>query len=414
MINEEEVLVYFVVGDIGDPGSRRNAVAHAMSQLQNKLFSESRQSVSFVISTGDNLYSKREPEEHDFTSIVESMLDKVPTHWFFCLGNHDVKKGKYEWHRRHNGRSGDNGWHWHCPAPAYSIEDCVPGICKGLIDIQIINTNKLQSGWPRGGKPPGPSSFYTSNDRSWWKEQKVTLERLLANSDIHRRWNTVIGHHPAEYVPISFKEHYVPVFKYFHTTFMRGGRDSRSKRMALNHILRRGCDLYICGHQHLMADMKLKPSSSGSRPLSETRCRFIVMGCSSKLEQDEDDFEECISYSNTVEENPTARRFTATATTKADESSPGPVKLDYKSIPNSVHRGDQQLTETKIQAEYSRRYDSEWVKQGNLGFCCVQVSKSALKVNFYSVDFSSWMEGGCDTVDFCCVHTFEITKGELC
>ena len=62
------------------------------------------------------------------------------------------------------------------------------------------------------------------------------------------------------------------------------------KRVGLAHVLRRNADLYLCGHQHLSAYMKL--SNHGNyRPKDEQRCLFAIIGNSSKLDQDEGDFD---------------------------------------------------------------------------------------------------------------------------
>jgi hypothetical protein len=329
---------FFVVGDIGCAGIERARVADSMSKLN----SESSQKCDFVIATGDNVYGSRSLDvEH--SALVEEMLQKVPVPWFFCLGNHDVKGEKFEWHRRYSGSRGDSGWSWNCPCPAYSIDELSPDLTCGLACITVINTNKLNKSnlWFGGGAPPGPSpGFYESDDKRWWREQKESLERRL--NDAGDRWKIVIGHHPAEYVAMNLTEHRIPGARYFKTTFMRGGRQSRKDRYGLNHILRRGADLYICGHQHVMAHMKLleKPPK---RPISETRCEFSIVGASSKLEQDPEDVE----------------KDTDDFATEATDSLP------------------------------QERYSSYWECQGRLGFAVVDVSESLLSITYYGVHQST-------------------------
>ena len=70
---------------------------------------------------------------------------------------------------------------------------------------------------------------------------------------------------------------------------MRGGGHSQKARWGLAHIVRRGADLYLCGHQHLMAHMRV--AAQRDHRGDETRCHFAIVGNSSKLEQDEGDFD---------------------------------------------------------------------------------------------------------------------------
>ena len=217
----DEYLIFLVVGDIGDVGPTRVIVADAMARLNAMWRSDGEvPPASFVLTTGDNIYKKGRPTAEDFDLLVNDMISKLPVPWFATLGNHDVKAGKYDWHTEHNNTTED-GWSFHCPSPAYSLDEVVPGVTKGLIDIFVINTNKLQSGWPRGGTPPGPSTFYKSNNRHWWKEQKQSLTSRLADARSQGKWTLVTGHHPVEYVPLTLTEHHIPGLKYFKTTYMR-------------------------------------------------------------------------------------------------------------------------------------------------------------------------------------------------
>ena len=105
-----------------------------------------------------------------------------------------------------------------------------------------------------------------------------------------KRWKVVVGHHPAEYVYLSRKEHGLWGIRYFSTTFIRGNPKNMMNRGGLAHILRKQADLYLSGHQHLSAYMKL--SDSGGRPKAEQHCLFAIVGNSSKLDQDEGDFDD--------------------------------------------------------------------------------------------------------------------------
>ena len=120
------------------------------------------------------------------------MLDKLPLPWFACMGNHDSKPAGAAWHRAHDGTAtasytsmderqrgavasassvqsacaaisavvggeanegtdGDEdegrGWSWHCPGPAFNLEEVAlqrlgRPLCHNLIDINFVNTNK--------------------------------------------------------------------------------------------------------------------------------------------------------------------------------------------------------------------------------------------------------------------------------
>ena len=278
------MLKFFIFGDIGHAGECRSIVADAAAQLQKNWKEQNETLAKFVLTTGDNIYGNS--DESAFYNLQTEMMNKLPLPWFFCLGNHDVKKQKYEWHRSKDGIRGDSGWSWHCPSPAYTVPN---DITMNLIDLHVINTNKLTKGVKRADAPGPAADFYTSTSERWWKEQKLSLEeKLKRNGDINqddsknKRWQVVVGHHPAEYVYLSLKEHGIWGIRYFPTTFMRGNMKHMHKRVGLAHVLRRNADLYLCGHQHLSAYMKL--SNHGNyRPKDEQRCLFAIIGNSSKL-----------------------------------------------------------------------------------------------------------------------------------
>ena len=173
-----------------------------------------------------------------------------------------------------------------CPAPAYrgndflSAQQCPPG----LLEVFVINTNKLSKALPRAALGPA-AGFYTARDAQWWKQQKESLRRRLAASPA--RWKVVVGHHPCEFVPCSVLEHRTPLVRYFAATFMRGGRKSRARRQGLSHVIGRQADLYLCGHQHLLASLSLDPRGAALPP-DECRCHFAIVGASSQLDDDPD------------------------------------------------------------------------------------------------------------------------------
>ncbi len=277
---EEAFLRFFVVGDPGQPGPDRKAVAIGMAFLQAEWERNGEPLALFVISTGDNNYTAA-CDEGAYERMEEEMLRVVPLPWLMALGNHDVTPQKALWHfQRHASPDG----RWICPSPAFRAGDYLKFAsaqsqrCFDLIDLYVINTNKYNAVIRRDSA--GPSTFYQSRDPNWWREQKRTLERCLSVPS--RRWKIVVGHHPCEYISWNFCEHSLPVVRFLTTTFMRGSPKSQLSRRGLAHVIRRGADLYLSGHQHLFAAMRL---SAIGRPVDETRCFFVIVGASSVLDQ---------------------------------------------------------------------------------------------------------------------------------
>jgi hypothetical protein len=277
---KEKMERFFVVGDPGQPGPDRVAVAKAMNFLQQEWASKGEPVALFVLSTGDNHYPNDTSKA--FETLEEEMLDIVPLPWAFVLGNHDVSPELYRWHtRHHNQRNG----RWICPGPAYRLSDHLVLDIFNQIEIYVINTNKFKKIVRSNAIGPAPL-FYQSVDSNWWSEQKKNLSHLLSSTSQHK-WRIVAGHHPCEYVPWNFAEHRLPVVRYMAATFMRGSAIHRVRRQSLAHVIRRGADLYLSGHQHLMAIMRL---SALGRSHVETRCTFVVVGASSILDQEKEEF----------------------------------------------------------------------------------------------------------------------------
>lgn len=171
-------------------------------------------------------------------------------------------------------------------------------------------------------------------------------------------------------MPFSLKEHLLPGVRYFFTTFMRGGWASRKARprWGLAHILRRQADLYVCGHQHLMAHMQLRPSKS--RPSEETHCHFAIVGNSSKTEQDVGDFDD-----------------------ELPASAPGGDWLGWLSwLSGSLGRKDANAAEGGGHGETPatpalnpKRYATEWASMDTIGFALAEVSEARFKLTFFAV-----------------------------
>lgn len=261
-----------------------------MSALQNQWITRDELPASFIVTTGDNIYQGTADEEA-FQLLAREVLDLAPPlPWIIALGNHDIEGSKYRWHVERHGRKGDSGWEWICPSGAFALDywfrswhlSCghagVP--VSELLDMFVVNTNRMRKMIRRNAPAPA-QGFYSTTSKDWWKQQKASLSRLLARQG--GAWKLVVGHHPSEYVSLNFTEHDMFLARFFATTFMRGGRSTQKKRQGLSHIIRRGADLYLCGHQHLFSFMHL--AHSPHRPESETKCRFAIVGASSTLDE---------------------------------------------------------------------------------------------------------------------------------
>eukprot|EP00811_Abedinium_folium_P032311 NODE_5367_length_1778_cov_5.918837.p1 GENE.NODE_5367_length_1778_cov_5.918837~~NODE_5367_length_1778_cov_5.918837.p1 ORF type:complete len:520 (-),score=133.58 NODE_5367_length_1778_cov_5.918837:218-1723(-) len=360
---------FFVVGDIVQAGPRRAAVADAMAQLQSAWAADGEATAAFVICTGDQIYG--EPTAASFDLLAQEMMDKVPLPWIPCLGNHDVggNNAGWHWHRGRNGLRGAAGWRWLCPAPAFALDDVCPGLA-GPVDLVVINTNKLRTvsrltAPARGhylaadGSPARP--FYQSTEHGqWWRDQKLALEHHFQaagpRAAVGGRWRIIVGHHPCEFADdagiSAYTEHRLPIAKYFATTYMRGGPKASKCRWGLAHVLRREADLYICGHQHLMAHLVL--ALKERRPADERDCEFTIVGSSSKTEQDEGDFEDDFAIAKHLQ--------------------PRPAQLDRECSVSNVSDGAR------------KRYASPWSCK-HVGFAVVDASAESgaqgLSITFY-------------------------------
>mmetsp|Transcript_30875 Transcript_30875/g.86165 ORF Transcript_30875/g.86165 Transcript_30875/m.86165 type:complete len:428 (-) Transcript_30875:101-1384(-) len=373
---------FFVLGDIGHPGAGRARVATAMSRLQQAWQSGGELPASFVVSTGDQVYGPATGEAFD--RLEAEVLCHLRLPWLACLGNHDVKRqyAGWAWNNSRHGMRSASGWSWLCPAPAYSLDHACAGL-GGPVDIVVANTNKYRGvrrlGPPASGEyigDGGPARpFYTSSDTSWWREQKRGVEdHFQGESQRSRRWRVVVGHHPSEYAEESgvapMFEHRVPVARYFLSSFMRGGPISRSHRWGLSHVLRRHVDLYLCGHQHLMAHLRL--ASDGTRPPEEQRCRYAIVGSSSKTDQDDGDFDDAIDDGSPVSDASPSR-------TPASRDRVSAMRRAFTFADARQFRGD---------GSSGGRYSEAWVCR-RLGFASILATKERLEVAFYEVGETS-------------------------
>jgi hypothetical protein len=380
----------------------------------------------------------QDPSEAAFEVLVSEMLNRVRLPFVMCLGNHDISPSMYHWHVDRHGRRGDSGWSWVCPAAAFTVADFLPFPIANL-DLTVINTNKIK-GVVRRLPPADAPGFYSARGLDWWKQQKLSLESHLAAAALQPGpiWSIVVGHHPCEFVPLNFVEHRLPVLRYFKASFMRGSRKHNRQRFGLAHIIRRGSDLYLCGHQHIFAAMRLR-GEPPHRPVNEARCTFVVVGASSRLDQSPDDFDGAASESDIrdPERPPSEAKIIntkcyvsgdpeivaqiqgasvdgdagagagaspAVSDSTASSGSRLPVlpSFDYaslKSEESSTEAFPVSLTEDKatkvnvqcqpsctVMHELNSRYALEWRGSPNIGFVSVEVAASALTLRYYYVD----------------------------
>jgi hypothetical protein len=212
------------------------------------------------------------------------------------------------------------------------------------------------------------------------------------------RWGVVVGHHPAEYA--AFSEHRIPGIRYFSSTFMRGGLVGARSRWGLAHVLRRQADFYICGHQHLMAHMRLRPSKSCLT--EETRCHFAIVGNSSNTEQDLGDFDDDSPASATaglgsrlVSLLGNLLGLLADCTARMDEPIRKSITCQNNSWLNSSLGSSlgldvdctAKMDETigTLITGQNKRYAEQWTDTDNVGFAVADVSRAQFRMDFYRV-----------------------------
>lgn len=343
-------------------------MAKAMAELQLSWAKRGERLATFVVGTGDQVYHGADAAA--FHALEHEVLERLPLPWVLCLGNHDMAGNwaGWHWHHSRHGRAAEAGWSWICPAPSYSLDAVRPGLA-GPVDLVVINTNKFKGAFRT--RPPAAgayqhaeggdaSPFFQSDGPLWWREQKHALGQHLRDGGPPAggggRWRVVVGHHPCEYARQTdwkgWAEHQIPLLRYCTTTFMRGGLASQKDRRGLAHVVRRGADLYICGHQHLMAHMCLRETRQ--RRLEETRCQYAVVGCSSKTDQDEGDFDD-----GSIDRD------------RINAGSALPCSSTSRSLPVGS----------------SKSYSHEWICADRLGFAVVDAcaEEGRLRIVFYAV-----------------------------
>ena len=173
-----ESVPFLVVGDWGEHSAGQVAVAAAMGDVANQIRSQ------FVISTGDNFYSRGVASVSDpqWQTTFESAFSapSLQTSWYAVLGNHDYR-GSVAAEVHYSDRSD----RWRMPS-RYWRQDIAFGdetISFFMLDTYpLTHMSALRSHVPIVG------------DASEAHQQLRWLETELSASQ--SRWKFAVGHHP--------------------------------------------------------------------------------------------------------------------------------------------------------------------------------------------------------------------------
>ena len=221
---------FLIIGDWGRKGKfHQREVAVQMEKVAAQYH------CNFVISTGDNFYSKGVKSVHDahwqksFEQVYAAPSLNIP--WYSVLGNHDYRgniQAQIDYSRKSD--------RWYMPARYYSLTKHVDSVTTAL--FVFLDTNELLH--PQKGQ----------DARRQWK----WLEDVLSHSSA--RWKFVVGHHPV-----------------YSGSPMHG--DNPELIRHLRPLLEKyGVQVYFCGHDH---DLQyLKPPG---------RVHYIVSGAGSQLRE---------------------------------------------------------------------------------------------------------------------------------
>ena len=130
-----------------------------------------------------------------------------------------------------------------------------------------------------------------------------------------------------------------------------------------------------------MSEMSMSISRKRSR--DETKCRFIIVGNSSKTEEDPEDFDE-FSELNFAHPSKTDKEGELESTHQKDDED---VKIAVSNNNGNVEVSKPNIVTSNVDTTSANpRYQSEWVCQGKLGFASVHVTRETLTYRFYVVD----------------------------
>jgi len=177
---KNDSISFIVIGDWGNNGNKKQKlVAQSMDNLAAK------RKVDFIISTGDNFYSKGVDSKDDsLWQIAYQQVYNLPyikdLDWYVVLGNHDYQgnyKAQLDYSRVDN--------NWILPNNYYSKEKFADNFTAKFI---FADTNPLKkSYWEK------PDTYRYINEQDT-AAQLHWLDSTLTSSTAN--WNIVIGHHP--------------------------------------------------------------------------------------------------------------------------------------------------------------------------------------------------------------------------
>lgn len=239
------MLRFVALGDTGKANEGQYAVGRALA-----VACEQRGGCAFGMLLGDNFYPTGVDSVDDaqWEDKFEKPYEPVPFPFWVVLGNHDYGgdgAGWEYWRTDHQVSYTARSAKWKMPSKHYTFSD-------GPIDFFALDTNAIF--WDQGG------------------EQERLMPQRYANAV--RPWRIAFGHHP--YIsngPHGNAGKYDDI-----PSFLNLFADGRHvKKFMENHICSK-VDLYLCGHDHNLQDLKPKCGTE-----------FIVSGAgasTTKLERD--------------------------------------------------------------------------------------------------------------------------------
>jgi hypothetical protein len=145
-----------------------------------------------------------------------------------------------------------------------------------------------------------------------------------------------------------------------------------------------------------MAHLKLRAKPT-KRDLDETHCNFVILGNSSTLDNEEGEFDEDYDRLSGVEEQ--GESFSGNGTvpnvfsgncsaSETIEKTEKVGKIEMKEGPNG---GGSASTNNaaSLASDSGKRYETEWVRQGQYGFATVLASKTTCVFTFFSVNIET-------------------------
>jgi len=188
------------LGDFGTGSTQQMKVAHVMKQLQEK------QPFDFGLTLGDNFYPNgvSSPDDPQWKSKWEDVYNPVGIPFYATLGNHDYMRPDGPAAEIMHAQLSKS---WRMPATHYTFT-------AGPVQFFAIDTIELSD------------SILPNKELAW-------LDAEIAKS--HARWKVVYGH-----------------YQIYSAT--RG--DERNLIDRLLPLLRNRVDVYLCGHDHNLQELK--------------------------------------------------------------------------------------------------------------------------------------------------------------